>query len=106
VSTAAVHQGRVYITETNGYLHCVDAATGNRIWVYDLKSSVLGSPYLVDGRVFVAADDGQVQVFAHERAARVLAMVDMEERICTTPAAAKGTLYLATDSKLFAIGSR
>jgi outer membrane protein assembly factor BamB len=106
VSTAAVHEGLVYITERNGYLHCLDAATGSRIWVYDLAVSLVGSPYLVDGRVFVGTEDGEVLIFSHQRAARVRATIDMEEPICATPVAANGRLYVATRSKLFAIGSR
>ena len=105
-STAAVHQGLVYITEENGYLHCLDAITGNRIWVYDLATAVIGSPYLVKGRVYVGTQDGDVVIFAHTRAARVLATIDMDEEIDTTPVAANGTLYITTRSKLFAIGSR
>jgi len=106
VSTAAVHQGLVYITEQNGYLHCLDSVTGSRIWVYDLVVSFVGSPYLVDGRVYVGTEDGEVLIFAHQRAARIHATIDMEESIHTTPVAANGTLFVATRSKLFAIGSR
>jgi outer membrane protein assembly factor BamB len=105
MSTAAVHQGLVYITEENGYLHCLDAATGSRIWVYDLAVSLFGSPYLVDNRVFVGTEDGEVLIFSHQRAARIRATIDMEEPIWTTPVAANGTLYVATRSKLFAIAS-
>jgi outer membrane protein assembly factor BamB len=106
ISTSAVHEGLVYITEERGYLHCLDAVTGSRIWVYDLAVGLLGSPYLVDGRVFVGTEDGEILIFAHQRAARILATIDLKEPICTTPVAANGTLYVATRSKLFAISSR
>jgi outer membrane protein assembly factor BamB len=102
-ATAAVYQGLVYITETTGYLHCLDAVTGNRIWVYDLATELHGSPYLVDGRVYVGSGDGEVVVFGHTRAARIHATIDMDEEIHTTPVAANGTLYVATRSKLYAI---
>jgi outer membrane protein assembly factor BamB len=106
VSTAAVQDGLVYITEENGYLHCLEAATGSRIWIYDLAASLVGSPYLVDGRVYVGTEDGEVLILGHQRAARVFATIDMEDIIHTSPVAANGTLYVATRSKLFAIGSR
>jgi outer membrane protein assembly factor BamB len=106
MSTAAVHQGLVYITESNGYLHCLDAATGGRIWIHDFGAIVHGSPYLVDGRVFVGTDDGEVVVFQHGRAAQVVATIDMGEQITTTPVAVNGALYVTTQTKLFAISSR
>jgi outer membrane protein assembly factor BamB len=107
ISTAAVHDGLVYITEAAGYLHYLDAATGSRAWVYDLRSSVIGSPYLVNNRVYVGTEDGEVLIFGHQRAARLLATIDMgEDAILTTPTAVGGTLYIATRSKLYAIGSR
>jgi outer membrane protein assembly factor BamB len=106
VSTAAVHQGLVYITEEYGHLHCFEAATGNRLWVYDLKAMLIGSPFLVKDRVYVGNEDGEIVIFAHDRAARVVATIDMEESIVTTPVAVNGTLYITTPSKLFAIGAR
>ncbi|HMF16536.1 MAG TPA: PQQ-binding-like beta-propeller repeat protein [Gemmataceae bacterium] len=106
ISTAAVHEGLVYITEEYGYLHCLDAATGSRVWVYDLEASLPGSPCLVKDRVYIGTEDGEVWIFAHRRAAKVLAKIDMDQQITTTPVAANGTLYVMTRSKLFAIGSR
>jgi outer membrane protein assembly factor BamB len=106
ISTAAVHDGLVYIPEEHGYMHCLDAATGQRYWEHDFKETVLASPYWVDGRIFVGTDDGNVVIFAHGRTAKVLATIEMDDRIAASPAAANGTLYIATHKKLYAIGSR
>jgi len=106
MSTAAVHDGLVYITEENGYAYCLDAATGRRYWEHDLKSSVWSSPYWVDGRVFVCSEDGDVVILAHGRDLKVLATIEMDEFVRSTPVAANGTLYVATRSKLYAISSR
>lgn len=105
-STAAVHDGLAYITEQDGYLHCLDAATGKRPWQYDLEAAVWGSPYWVDGRVYVPCDDGAIRIFEHGRAAKLLATIDMDDMISATPVAANGVLYVTTRSKIYAIGSR
>jgi outer membrane protein assembly factor BamB len=106
MSTAAVHDGLVYISERDGYLHCLDANTGRRYWVHDVKSDILGSPYWVDGKVYLAAEDG-MWVFEHGKTAKVLAeSIDMENSMWTTPTAANGVLFVSTHEKLYAIGGR
>ncbi len=107
MSTAAVHDGLVYIPEHNGYMHCLDTKTGKHYWTHDFVAGVLGSPLWVDGKVYVANDDGNVVIFAHGRNKKVLAKMPMDAReIHTTPVAVSGTLYIATDSKLYAISAR
>ena len=106
MSTAAVQGGLVYITEENGYLHCLDAATGARYWVHDFKTSIWSSPYWVDGRIFVASESDGVSVFEHGRKFRLLATIDMDNGIHSTLVASGGVLYVATAEKLFAISGR
>jgi outer membrane protein assembly factor BamB len=65
MSTAAVIDGLVYISELHGYIHCLDAKTGEFYWSYDTKASIWGSPYFVDGKIFLAVDSGDVYVFKH-----------------------------------------
>lgn len=104
--TAAVHDGLVYITEEHGYMQCLDAATGQRVWEHDFRTLTYGSPYWVDGRIFVCTQDGDVVIFAHGRTAKVLATIEMDDAIASSPVAANGTLYIATQKKLYAIGGR
>jgi outer membrane protein assembly factor BamB len=106
ISTAAVHDGLVYIAEESGYLHCLDARTGQRHWEYDFKSAVWGSPYYVDGRVYIGTEDGEVLIFKAGPKMEVLTKNDMGEALHSTPVVADNTLYVATRSKLYAIAGR
>ncbi len=107
MSTAAVHDGLVYIPEHEGYMHCLDTKTGKHYWTHDFVSGILGSPLGVDGKVYVANDDSDVVIFAHGRNKKVLAKMYMDAyEIHTTPVAVSRTLYIATDSKLYAISAR
>lgn len=105
MSTAAVHDGLVYITEEAGYLHCLDADSGRRYWEQDFRTQIWASPLWVADHLFVPLEDGMVAVVAHGRTANVVRMIDMEDTLRSTPAAANETLYVATGSKLYAIRS-
>jgi outer membrane protein assembly factor BamB len=106
ISTAAVNDGLVYIAEEQGYLHCLDAATGKKHWEHDFKTSVWGSPYWVDGKVYIGTEDGDVVIFAHGKDKKILGTVYMDEAVLSTPASADGVLYVATKTKLYAIGKK
>jgi outer membrane protein assembly factor BamB len=106
ISTAAVHDGLVWIAEENGYLHCLDAKTGQRYWEYDVKSQVHAAPYWVDGKVYLTASD-QIHVLAHGKEMKRLGMIDADECIrgSVPLIAAKGVLYLSCDTHMYAISA-
>ena len=103
ISTAAVHDGLVYIAEETGYMHCLDAKTGQRYWEHDFRATVWGSPYWVDGKVYIGTDDGEVIIFQHGKDRKVLATVSVDAAVHTTPVVANGVLYVQTRSHLYAI---
>ena len=106
ISTCAIHDGLVYIAEETGYLHCVDAKSGQKYWDYDFKAGIWGSPYYVDGKVYIGNDGGEVVIFKHGKKQEVLAKIDMDEVVHSTPVVARGVLYVATKSKLYAIAEK
>jgi outer membrane protein assembly factor BamB len=106
ISTAAVHDGLAYLAEESGYLHCLDAATGQKHWEHDFKAGVWGSPYWVDGKVYIGTEDGDLVILAHGKNKQVLATVYMDEAVKSTPVAVDGVLYVATASKVYAIGRK
>lgn len=76
MSTACVVDGVVYISELQGQLHCLDAKTGKKHWQYDTKSAIWGSPYYVDGKVFLATEGGEVFVFKHSKEPKAIDDLD------------------------------
>lgn len=67
MSTAAIVDDVIYISELHGYLHCLDAKTGEMYWQYDTKASIWGSPYYIDGKVLLACENGDMWIFKHEK---------------------------------------
>ncbi len=111
ISTAAIHDGLVYIADLPGYVYCLDARTGQKHWDYDVKASIWGSPYYVDGKVFIGTDDREMYVFPHgktkpDRKVIEKSKIDMESPIKTAPVAVNGVLYVMTDTHLYAIAEK
>ncbi|MCI0638293.1 MAG: PQQ-binding-like beta-propeller repeat protein [Gemmataceae bacterium] len=105
-STAAIHDGLVYLSEERGYIHCLDAKTGQHYWVHDVKTGIWGSPYYVDGKVYLAVDNGSVHIFEANKNKKVLGTMDMLEPLHGTPVVANGVLYINTGAKLYAIAEK
>lgn len=103
MSTPAVADGLVFTTDTARHIHCVDAATGEAVWVHDTVGDFWASPLVADGKVFIGSRKGDFWIMAAGREKKVLAMVDFKKPISATATAANGTLYIATMTHLHAI---
>jgi outer membrane protein assembly factor BamB len=106
MSTCAIKDDLVYVAEEEGYFHCLDARTGQKYWDHDFKSSVWGSPYWADGRIYQGVEDGIVYVFAHGKQKKLIHENDMGDAVQSTPVVANGVLYVTTKAKLYAIGPK
>jgi outer membrane protein assembly factor BamB len=80
MSTACVVDDIVYISELHGFLHCLDAKTGKHYWQFDTKAAIWGSPYYVDGKVFLATER-DLFVFKHEKSHDVYDELDAAKGI-------------------------
>ncbi len=103
ISSVAIHDGLLYAADLNGFLYCLDARTGQHHWTYDLAAAVWGSPFVVDGKVYIGDEDGDVAVFNEGKKLDLIAEINMGNAVYTTPTAKDGVLYIASRTKLFAI---
>jgi outer membrane protein assembly factor BamB len=103
IATAAIHEGLVYIPDFSGFFHCLDAETGEAQWVHDTFAAVWGSPLVVDGKVYLGDEDGDVVVLKPGNKEEVLAELNMESSVYSSPVPANGVLYIASHNKLFAL---
>ena len=101
ISTAAVADGLAYIADFSGYLHCLDAGTGELQWTYDTFAAVWASPFVVDGKVYLGDEDGDVVVIEHGRTMNVLAEMNMGSAVYGTIVPANSAIFLNNRSELF-----
>jgi len=96
----------LYVAELAGYIHCLDARTGEKYWDHDMGAATWSSPYWVDGKIYMGNDNGQVLIFAHGKEKKILGEIDMQGKVRATPVAANGVLYIMTENKLYAIAAK
>jgi len=106
MSTVSILDGLLYVCDLDGILYCLDAKTGKEIWKHDLFAAVWGSTMVVDGKVYVGDEDGDVCVLQHGREKKVLHEMNLGGSVYTTPSPANGVLYIASRNKLFALAQK
>lgn len=104
LSTASVAGGLLYLSDVAGRLHCLDAETGQCLWIHETKGETWGSALVADGKVYMPTAKGLV-VLAAGREKKVLSQINLGAPVYATPVAANGTLYVAsTGGWLWAVG--
>jgi outer membrane protein assembly factor BamB len=104
MSTVSVHDGLVYASDLDGFVYCLDAKTGERRWMHDLKEALWGSTYFVDGKVILGTEVGNFVAFEAGKQKKAPTIVEGEQAIRSTPIVSGGVLYIMTESHLYAIG--
>ena len=103
ISTAAIADDLVYISDFSGFLHCLDAKTGQAYWTHDTFAAIWGSPFVADGKVYLGDEDGDIVVMQHGKEKKILAEMNMGSAVYATPVPAHGTLFLNNRNELYAL---
>jgi outer membrane protein assembly factor BamB len=103
ISTPAIRNGLIYYPDFSGFLHCLDARTGEVHWVHDLFAAVWGSPLLADGKLYLGDEDGDVVILREGKALDVIDEINMGSSVYSTPVPANGVLFISTRNQLFAL---
>ena len=103
ISTAAIADGIVYISDFSGYLHALDMNTGKPFWTHDMLAAVWASPFVVDGKVYLGDEDGDVIVLQHGKEKKVLAEMNMGSAVYATVVPANGAIILNNRNQLFSL---
>jgi outer membrane protein assembly factor BamB len=103
ISTGALYNGILFYSDFSGFLHAIDAKTGKPYWTHDMFAAIWGSPMVIDGKVYLGDEDGDITVIAAEKALKVIAENNMGSSVYSTPVPANGTLYVVNRNQLWAL---
>ena len=103
MSTASVADGLVYVGDFAGFVYCLEQSSGKLLWKHDTEGRAWGSTLVADGKVYFGNENGLLTVLTAGREHKKLGEIDFGSALYSTPVAANGTLYIATDKHLYAL---
>ena len=85
ISTPSLADGLLYIADYSGRLYCLDAETGEKYWEHDTLSHIWGSTLVVDGKVMLGNEDGEMVILKAGKEYEELTIVNYPAPIYATP---------------------
>jgi outer membrane protein assembly factor BamB len=106
VSTGAIYNGLLFYSDFSGFLHCLDVATGKPYWTHDMLAAVWGSPMVINGKVYLGDEDGDVVVLEAAKEKKLIAEMNMGSSVYATAVPANGTLFIMNRNELYALSEK
>jgi outer membrane protein assembly factor BamB len=103
ISTAAIKDGLIYLADFSGFFHCLDAKTGQVYWTHDMFAAIWGSPMIVDNKVYLGDEDGDMVVVEHGKTLKVISEQNMGSAVYSTVVPANGALFVMNRNQLYAL---
>ena len=103
LSTPSVADGLLYVADYGGTIHCLDAETGHCYWTHETKQPVWASTFLADGKLYLGTTKRGLWVLKTGKEKKVLGTIRLDSGITSTPCAADGVLYVASQHYLWAV---
>ncbi len=128
ISIPVIKDDVLYTADFSGLFHCLNAKTGEVYWTHDMLAQCWGSALLVDGKVFISDEDGDILVFRHvpdpktamqridtkhdpveyvplngRKTFEIINEFNIGNSVYMTPIVANNVLYIATKNALYAI---
>ena len=103
-ATPVCYRGYAFLVRGNGVTVCAELKTGRKLWEERLtQGEYFSSTIAGDGKIYVLATNGTCSVVAAEPQFNRLAENRLPGTFYATPAVSDGTLFLRSETALFAI---
>jgi outer membrane protein assembly factor BamB len=102
-SSPASAYGNIYVGNAFGYVYCLNATTGDRIWTVKKSCRSVYSPAISDGKVYIGSSDGNIYCFDAFTGVTIWNYQSSEPFECS-PAIADGKVFIGSGNMLFCFG--
>jgi outer membrane protein assembly factor BamB len=102
MGTVSISNGLVYAGDIAGRLHCVDMETGEAYWVYETNAQMWGGALVADGKLYLGTKN-DFHILAEGRELKSLAKIRLGAPVYTTPVAANGAVYIASQRYMWVV---
>jgi outer membrane protein assembly factor BamB len=92
----------LFTTMTTGRLHCIDAGTGEILWIENMGPQY-SSPVIAGGLIYMPKDDGVITVIKPGVKFESIASNAIGEKLFASPAISNGKIYLRGFQHLYCI---
>jgi outer membrane protein assembly factor BamB len=100
-----VTEKHVLYGDTAGIVRCFDKLAGTIHWSHETFSGVSATPLVVGDTLYIADEDGDVEVLSATSTFDHIATINHDAVISSSPVYANDTLFVVTRERLYAIGS-
>jgi outer membrane protein assembly factor BamB len=105
VPSPLAYEGHFYVVSDPGYLSCLEARTGKRLWMRKLGRRHSASGVLAEGRLYFTDDDGTTFVVKAGPTFELLAKNRLGEECYASPAVSEGQIFLRALHHLYCVGT-
>ena len=107
--TVAIKDDLVFFADFSGLFHCLDTKQVDKdrqptvYWTHDMFDGAWGSPLIVEGKVYIGDDAGDLTIFKLSKKKQLINVLNMNNAVYSTPIVANNVLFISNRSMLFAI---
>ncbi len=109
IGSVAIKNDLCFISDFSGLIHCLDAKEVDEngrpkvYWTEDMFDASWGSVLIVDNKVYIGDEAGDVHVFELSKEKNLINTINVGSAVYSTPVAANDVLFISNKSMLFAI---
>lgn len=104
--TPLIKDGLIYTIDTRNILYCLDAKTGKELYSKKLKQKYNSSPVYANGNIYFTSVKGETMVLKAGTQLRIVAENKLPGEVYSSPAIARNSIFIRTDSQLVRIGMK